>query len=426
MFKLIFKIGQRFRNPSLDSCFSFLQITDQWSIEKLEAYQLEKIRELLNTSYKYSKFYRDCFDKERLNIDTIKTLNDLSKVPILEKKDLLNNVDDIHTNYKFKKLYKASTSGSTGNSLVFNREEWADSFNRASIFRGYSWHGVSPWDKNGYFWGFNFSFIERLKTNLLDFLQNRFRVFSYEKKSFERFVKKLKKAKYIHGYSSMIYQTAKLINESEKGGFESIKMVKGTSEKIYDSYQDEVKKAFNLRIISEYGATESGIIAFECPEGNMHINMEGCYVEEHNNEILVTNLQMKSFPVIRYKLGDYIELAPRDFKCKCGRAHRVLKEVTGRVGESVYGENQIYPSLYFYYIFKNLVKQYDLKLNYQVIQNIKGKLDFLVQQEIKDSEIYFLKKEIVKYFGDDVTFNIFVNATLENTGGKFKSFISKI
>ena len=43
----------------------------------------------------------------------------------------------------------------------------------------------------------------------------------------------------------------------------NIKMVKGTSEKIYESYQEEIQKAYGCRIISEYGATESGIIAFE-------------------------------------------------------------------------------------------------------------------------------------------------------------------
>ena len=31
-----------------------------------------------------------------------------------------------------------------------------------------------------------------------------------------------------------------------------------------------------------FRSTESGIIAFECPEGKMHINMEGVLVEEIN------------------------------------------------------------------------------------------------------------------------------------------------
>lgn len=224
----------------------------------------------------------------------------------------------------------------------------------------------------------------------------------------------------------MLFQTAKLINERGLPKPQKIKMIKGTSEKIFDSYQEEVQKAFGLKIISEYGATESGIIAFECPEGNMHINMEGVLVEEVNDEILVTNLQMKSFPIIRYQLGDYIQLASKDEVCRCGKNHSILKEVTGRVGANVYGFKEIYPSLYFYYIFKNLVKNKDLKLNYQIIQNQKGFLEFNIEQAINNQEISLLKEEIKKYFKEDMTVEIKQNIVLKSTKGKFKSFISNI
>lgn len=423
-FKTIFKIGQALRNPSINYWLKFLLETDFWSQEQLENYQVERLKELLVFAKKNSKFYQKLY--KDIPVENITSLDFLKQIPVLTKKDLLNNNTNIHTQYPFKKLLKASTSGSSGESLVFQREEQADSFNRASIFRGYSWYNIQPWEKNGYFWGFNFSFSQRLKTQLLDVLQNRFRVFGYDDTSFNDFVKKLQKATYVHGYSSMIFQTAKLINEKGYQKPKNIKMIKGTSEKIFEKYQDEVQKAFGLNIISEYGATESGIIAFECPHGNMHLNMEGVIVEEENHEILVTNLQMKSFPIIRYKLGDYIRLAPKDFQCPCGRSHRVLDEVTGRIGENIYGENNIYPSLYFYYIFKNLVNNKALKLNYQVVQNKKGTLQFRIEQELSKLELTHLQEEIVKYFNDDIEFSILQNQKLIETKGKFKSFVSNI
>lgn len=422
--KFFFKIGQSIRNPSIKKWLQFLQESDQWSVDKLEAYQLKQLKELLIFVKSNSEFYKNLY--ENIDLENINSLDFLKKIPIVEKRDLLENNSKIHTNFPFKKTIKATTSGSSGESLVFHREEETDSFNRASIFRGYSWYGIQPWEKNGYFWGFNFSFKQRIKTQLLDFLQNRFRVFGYEEQSFQKFVQKLQKSSYVHGYSSMIFQTAKLINERGLQKPKHLKMVKGTSEKIFETYHDEVEKAFGLKIISEYGATESGIIAFECPKGNMHINMEGVLVEEIDHEIIVTNLQMKSFPVIRYKLGDYIRLAPKEFKCSCGRSHRVLEEVTGRVGESVYGKKEIYPSLYFYYIFKNLVKNQNLKLNYQVIQNKKGELEFYVDQIISEEEILLLEKEIKKYFKEDIVFSIKSNQNLSTKKGKFKSFVTKI
>jgi phenylacetate-CoA ligase len=203
-------------------------------------------------------------------------------------------------------------------------------------------------------------------------------------------------------------------------------MVKGTSEKIFKSYHDEVIKAFGTKIISEYGATESGIIAFECPEGNMHINMEGVLVEEIDHEIIVTNLQMKSFPIIRYKLGDYIELDKSEFKCKCGRNHKILKEVTGRIGLPIYGNTEIYPSFTFYYIFKNLDLQYSIKLNYQIIQKEKGILLVRIEQQLQKDERKKMNLEFVKYFGSDIQFELEEKCVLKFENGKLKSFISLI
>ncbi|TOH87149.1 hypothetical protein, partial [Vibrio parahaemolyticus] len=76
----------------------------------------------------------------------------------------------------------------------------------------------------------------------------------------------------------MIYEVAKLANKKNIQ-LSNIKFIKGTSEKIYDFYQDEVQRAFGQKIVSEYGSAESGIIAFECPYGNMHVNEECCVLE---------------------------------------------------------------------------------------------------------------------------------------------------
>ena len=154
--------------------------------------------------------------------------------------------------------------------------------------------------------------------------------------------------------------------------------------------------------------------------------MEGVLVENINNEIIVTNLQMQSFPVIRYKLGDYIRLAPRDEKCKCGKSHLILEEVTGRIGESVYGYKNKYPSLYFYYIFKNISKKYNTDLNYQVIQDKKGELVFLIEKKLTTSIKEKLQKEIKNYFKEDIAFEIKEDSDFIYSKGKLKNFISNL
>jgi len=428
--KFIFLLGQRFRNPSLHKVFKELKQTEKLSLKDLEYLQLEKLKAIVLHAYQNSAYYKNVFDKAGVHPSDIHSLTDISKFPSITKSDLIQHNKEIHTTntVKYSKLFKANTSGSTGQSLHFLRDEYTDSFNRASIFRGYSWYHVNPWEYNIYFWGFNFSILRKIKTILMDALVNRFRLFSYLEKDFFTMIRHLKKAKYISGYSSMIYQTAKLINEKQYPKPKNLKMVKGTSEKIYESYQEEIHKAFGLKMISEYGAAETGIIAFECPYGKMHLNIEGVVVETNDeSEIIVTNLITKSFPVIRYKLGDYVKLDVNNSKCNCGLNHPILEEVTGRIGDIIFGKKNIYPSLYFYYIFKNLDKEQKITLTYQIFQEEKGKLIFAIKEPMNEIQIEKLKNEIIKYFNDDMIFEIKPNEPIIfGRTTKMKSFISKI
>ncbi|SDW86866.1 phenylacetate-CoA ligase [Lutibacter oricola] len=423
MFKLLFNIGQQLRNPSLIKHLEFLKVSEKWSLKELEAYQLEKLKELVCVAKENSPYFKRLLNQK--GIVKIESLDDLKKIPITSKKELLAFNKDIHTNLELNKFFTANTSGTSGEALKFKREERADSFNRASIFRGYSWYNVKPWYKNGYFWGFNFTSSEKIKTKVLDLFQHRFRMFSYKNNELDLFVTKLQKASYLHGYSSMIYRVAKYINEHQLPKPIHLKMVKGTSEKIMDSYQAEVQKAFGLKMINEYGAAETGIIAFECPFGNMHINMEGVIVEEIENEIIVTNLQMHSFPIIRYKLGDYIKLS-KTTDCKCGMKHTIIEEITGRVGNIVYGKAHEYPSLYFYYVFKNLAKINKLYLNYQISQDKKGELNIAVEQCLTNVELNLLQNELEKYFKNDMECVILHSKNIQTNSKKHKSFISTI
>lgn len=426
MFKQIYKIGQRLRNPSISNWFPFLKESESWPLADLETYQLRKLQELVGIAYVNSAFHKNSFDSLGVKPIDIKSLEDIKKLPITTKSDLLVHNKEIHTNLKFKKKFQANTSGTSGESLKFNREESADSFNRASIYRGYSWYNVNTWERNGYFWGYNFSEMAVLKIRILDSLQNRFRIFNYRKESIDFFIKKLKNAKFLHGYSSMVYETAKIINSQNLKKPSYLKMVKGTSEKIFEAYQKEIQQAFGQRMISEYGAAETGIIAFECPKGNMHLNMEGVIVEEIDHEIVVTNLQMYAFPIIRYKLGDYIKLAPKTKKCECGMQHLIIEEVTGRIGQTVYGKINTYPSLYFYYIFKNLASKHSLLLTYQVVQEEKGKLIFYLEQDLSEIELDLLRKEAKKYFKEDMGFEFLRKKSDAMKTGKsvsFKSFV---
>ncbi|MBC2696610.1 MAG: phenylacetate--CoA ligase family protein [Desulfobacteraceae bacterium] len=424
--KYVYLLGVRVRNNYIIPNLRFLLQSQKLDINSLQNYQYAKLKELLEHAYKESEYYKNVFDKNNIHPNDIETLGDLKKIPYLTKDDLLKNTQKIQIRNGSEKLFYSETSGSTGKPLVFFRNKSWDAWHRASVFRGYLWHGVKLWEKNGYLWGYNFALAKRLKTRILDCLQNRFRLFSYKDDEINKFITKLTKATYLGGYSSMIYEVAKRVNSISKNNTKfNLKMIKGTSEKILDKYQDEVQDAFGSKIISEYGSAEAGIIAFECIEGNMHINMETVIVEQEANEIIVTNLVSHSFPIIRYKLGDYIEI-DNHTHCKCGMQHQIIKEIAGRVGGKIYGYKNQYPSLTIYYVFKNLAMGHDLILNYQVVQLKKGELIVYIENELSNDDKTLLLNEFGNYFNDDIRLNIIDRSDLSSKDMKKKDFISKI
>jgi phenylacetate-CoA ligase len=410
--KIIYNFGITIRNKKIFNNYDFLLKSQYWKREKFIEYQFNKLISLLKFALVNSNYYKK--QRGKYNIDKLRNIDDIVLLPELTKDDLLNNTHDIQVKSFNEKMYYSETSGSTGKPLIFYRNQDWDAWVNASVFRGYSWFNVKPWERNGYLWGYNFDIVQKIKTILFDVLQNRFRLFTYKSKEIDKFCRKLKHAKYLNGYSSMIYEIAKRINKDEKLKREiNLSFIKGTSEKIYNVYQEEAVIAFGRKIISEYGSAEAGIIAFECPMGNMHINMETVIVEEVDKEIVVTNLVSKSFPVIRYRLGDYITLDKATI-CACGRKSYILKDITGRVGKKIYGMLNEYPSLTLYYIFKNLAINHKIILNYQVEQRKRGELIFKLEQSLNDKQNQILVNEIKKYFKNDI------NVTFE-TGVHFKS-----
>jgi phenylacetate-CoA ligase len=425
VYKHFYMLGVRIRNDKIMDCYNKLKDSETWCLDKLKDNQLHRLQEILSIAYNGSTFYRDKFDNAGIKPSDIKTLEDLSRIPVTTKEEVLAASTSIQIPCTNEKLYYSETSGSTGTPLVFYRNQEWDAWHNASVMRGYSWHGVNMWEKNGYLWGYNIAPKKRFKVKWLDFIQNRFRLFSYQDDEIEAFIRKMKDAEYLSGYSSMLFEVAKKVNTRTTPHKFSLKMIKGTSEKIFDSYQIEVEKAFGRKIISEYGSAEGGIIAFECPCGKMHVNMETVIVEEENGEVLLTNLVSKSFPIIRYKIGDYIVLGGSE-QCGCGIVHETIDEVTGRVGAVIYGHNNTYPSLTLYYVFKNLASECSLILNYQAVQENKGILEVNIESKLSDIEAKKLNAEFIKYFNNDVEIRLFDNVKRDDFKAKKKDFISKI
>jgi len=314
------------------------------------------------------------FYKERyFNIDVSKVnIGNLSTLPILTKDNLRNNIEKIYSKkYTKNALIKSETSGSTGDPFIFYRDKDWDAYHRAAIWRGLNQFNVQPYNKNLYLWGFIFTPFQKMKMRILDKIQNRYRFFQLDESSIKKKLDldQFLDVVYISGYSSVIYALAKICsNISLKTP--CLRLIKGTSEKIYPEYKKLVKKVFNVPFVSEYGSAETGIISFTCPYGNDHVIRENVILENVDNRAVVTNLHSYSLPIIRYDLGDYIETSHRE--CQCGRTSHIVDEIIGRIGVLICGVERNYPSLTLYYVFKEIAVLNGVELVYRAEQFVKG------------------------------------------------------
>jgi len=108
-----------------------------WDKDKLRRYQEKRLRAVIKYAYENVPFYHEKFRKFGLNPDDIKTLEDLSKIPITSKNELRreNPLRLVSVKVDVRDLKVVRTSGSTGEpfEVYINRAE--DDWRKAIYMR---------------------------------------------------------------------------------------------------------------------------------------------------------------------------------------------------------------------------------------------------------------------------------------------------
>jgi phenylacetate-CoA ligase len=118
----------------------------------------------------------------------------------------------------------------------------------------------------------------------------------------------------------------------------SLRCIFSGGEVLDDSIRERARHLLGVEIRDNYGSTE-GFIAWQCPARSYHINAEHVAVEIVDEtgsavapgqlgRILITTLENRLMPLIRYEIGDYA-IASNDL-CSCGRTLPLLGKVIGR------------------------------------------------------------------------------------------------
>jgi phenylacetate-CoA ligase len=433
--RVLFGVGCRLRGSPVMRYVEELEESQWWSEADLREMQLRKLRSLLVHAREHSPFYRRHFESNGFDCG-IDSLVDFKKLPSVGKNEIAARHREIQNPGPGGRLVFSKTAGTTSIPLRFYRSQDWDAQHRAAIARGLRWYGVDMWTPNAMLWAIPPGTIERVKVRIGDFLLNRFRQRSLDLdgETLEAFYRALGGGvRYLSGYSSMLYEFARHVNERHRGERrQSLALVKGTSEKILPHYQGAAREAFGTKITGEYGSAEAGIIAFECPEGSYHVNMDHVIIEVEDDEIVVTNLVSHSFPFIRYRLGDYIRLA-EGTPCPCGRKGLVIEDIMGRSGLRVYGKaGKVFPSIAMDQIIKRLVALGDAVAQCQAVQHVEGETEFRVvlAGRLGSSDRWrvrhFFEEMMPRYFGTAIDYRVaFVNA-IPRGRNKFLEFVSEI
>ncbi len=93
------------------------------SLSEIKKFQENKMAELLIYLQENSKFYQKLFSNNNIDIKEIKTLEDLTKIPVTTKDDLQNFSDDFLCIQKNKIVDFVTTSGTLGEPITFAMTE---------------------------------------------------------------------------------------------------------------------------------------------------------------------------------------------------------------------------------------------------------------------------------------------------------------
>ena len=321
-----------------------LRQTEMLTAEQLTALQAKKLQQLLEHCNAQVPAYRHRWSADEIVRDPVRCLRQL---PLLDKASFRDDPERyVADDADRSKLIPNRTGGSTGEPVRFYMDRHTVEQYEAARWRGLSWWGIRPWSRSIMVWG---SPIELDRANEARYrrrelwLKNRMILPAYRLKAEEvgRYVQLIDRYRpdYLYGYGGALASLAQLLQQAGDLPHHRVKVVIYTAEGMTAEDRQLVSQVFRAPVAGEYGARDGGILAFECPQGNLHLTAENVFLEvvdpctgepADTGLILVTDLNNYVQPRLRYVLGDWGALAPTEERCSCGRGLPLLAALEGR------------------------------------------------------------------------------------------------
>lgn len=337
------------------------------SVDEIKAFQEERLRESIRYMAEKSPFYKRMFGETGIDPMSIRTIDDLQKLPVTTKADLQMHNEDFLCVPQSEVIDYVTTSGTMGNPVTFMLTE-------------------SDLDRLAYNEHLSFDTTGCTKDDIMQEMVTIDRRFMAGLAYFlgardlgmgvSRVGNGIPELQWdtinrIHPTVCMCVPSflMKLIDFAEKNGIdyhksslkkcvcigEALRTPEGGYTKLGQKIHDKWPE---LVLHGTYASTEMQASFTDCSEfAGGHVPVELIVVEfldENNNpvgeneagEVTITSLGVEGMPLLRFKTGDVVY--HRTEPCKCGRNTMRLSSVIGRKGQMIkYKGTTLYPPALF-------------------------------------------------------------------------------
>ncbi len=361
------------------------------SIEELKDIQAEKYRKFITHVNDTSLYYKNAF----AGIESPEDLSNIIKLPIVDKETLRKNIEEVYT-IKKSEGGVSKTGGTTGKSLevVFTFDDIEERFAILDNFRNS--FGYALGKKTAWFSGKSLLNNRDIKKNRFwktDFFYNvrYYSTFHIHNKYLGYYVQDLIKyaPEYMVGFPSTMYEIAKygMANTIDFPA-NTIKAIFPTAETITDDIRSVLEGYFKTNIYNQYASSEGAPFILECKNKKLHLELQSgvfevfddAYNPSKKGRLVITSFNTHGTPLIRYDIGDQIELS--DESCDCGNNNPLVKEILGRISDYIYSEE---------------IGKINLGNISNSLKGVKGIVKFQIQQDTIDEIVVLIEKDEKQY-----------------------------
>jgi phenylacetate-CoA ligase len=390
--------------------------------DRIREYQGVRLRSLINHVYHHVHFYRDVFDELGLKPDDVRTIDDLLKLPIIDKRVVQENIfmGQMSNNHSKADLHRVRTSGSTGEPFFTFLEKRQVEMRIAATARSFEWSGYRFGDRQLRLWHKYLALTwSQIVREIIDAkLTRRAFIPAYEmdENGLEKFMRAIDRVKpvLIDGYAESFNFIAKYIKSRGWRGHRP-KGIMTSGQMLPEASRRIIEEAFGCKVFDKYGAREfGGGLAYECEEHDGYHVVAECAIIEiikdgqpakpgEMGELVITELNNFAVPLIRYRIGDLAVQMDNSKPCRCGRGLPRIGRIEGRIQAIIIGtNNRFVPGTFFARLFsgqEHIVKQFQVtqeKPGVITMNIVKGPL-------FAETSLEPAFREIRKHLGEDIS-----------------------